>query len=358
MIVPLLLAVLLLAANGFFVAVEFSLIASRRTRLEALADEGNVSARIGLGAIRELSLQLAGAQLGITMASLGLGAVAEPALSHLFESGFDVVGGVPEGLTRAVSFVVALTVVVFLHMVVGEMVPKNIAIAGPERTLLALARANRAYVALFRPAIRLLNALANAGVRLLRVEPRDELEAAATAEEIAMMLGASREVGLIEEVAHDLLTGALDFGDRPVSSVMVRRADVVAVSRESTVEEAERVILATGHSRLPVTRRDLDDIIGFVHAKDLLTLTPGAQGRPLPLSRIRRMLVLPASRTIQDALLAMRRARVHFAMVTDDDDRTAGIVTLEDIIEDLVGDITDESDVVPARRRGVIRRRR
>jgi CBS domain containing-hemolysin-like protein len=277
-------------------------------------------------------------------------------LGQLFENAFGAVGGVPEGLARAVSFVVALTIVVFLHMVVGEMVPKNIAIAGPERTLLALARANRAYVTLFRPVIRLLNTLANAGTRLLGVEPRDELEAAATAEEIAIMLGASREVGLIEEVAHDLLTGALDFGDRPVSSVMVRRDAVVAVSRESTVAEAERVILATGHSRLPVTRRDLDDIIGFVHAKDLLTLTPDAQGRPLPLSRIRRMLVLPATRSLEDALVAMRRARVHFAVVTDDADRTAGIVTLEDIIEDLVGDITDESDQ-PSPRRPRIRRR-
>jgi magnesium and cobalt exporter, CNNM family len=340
----LLLAALLLLANGFFVAVEFAVVASRRTKLEALATEGSVQARFALDASRELSLQLAGAQLGITMASLGLGAVAEPAIAHLLEDAIEVFGSVSPGVLHAISFTLALTIVVFLHMVVGEMVPKNIAIAQPERTVLRLAIPNRLYMAVFRPVTRLLNAVANAGVRALGVEPRDDLASVHTADEIAGMLATSREEGVIEEMAHELLSGALDFGDEPVRAVMVPREQVVTVPSDATVAEAEAVVVETGHSRLPVVGRDLDEVIGFIHAKDLLTVPAAARERPLPLGRIRRMLVVPETQAVDDVLVAMRRARIHLAAVVDADGRTVGVASLEDILEDLVGDIRDESD--------------
>src|SRR5690606_7465525 len=194
---PLLAGVGLLLANGFFVAVEFAVLASRRTKLEAMAEDGSRAARLALRQLRHLNLQLAGAQLGITLASLLLGFVAEPALAHLLEDLFAGVVDLPDGVRHSIAFVIALLVVVFLHMVLGEMVPKNIAIAAPERTLLAVARLNQVYVWLARPVLAVLNGVANGIVRLLGVEPRDERTDAASAEELALMLSASREEGLI-----------------------------------------------------------------------------------------------------------------------------------------------------------------
>ncbi|MGH9273874.1 MAG: hemolysin family protein [Acidimicrobiales bacterium] len=340
----LVLAFALLVANGFFVAVEFALIASRRTKLEAMAEEGSTRARLALGSMRHLNLQLAGAQLGITMASLVLGYVAEPTVAGLIEGAIERVVDVPDGLLHTIGFVVALTIVAFLHMVIGEMVPKNIAIAAPERTLLALALPNRAYVTLFGPLLRVLNGLANAGVRLFGIEPQDELATAASAAELAAMLGASRDQGLIEDVAHQLLTGALDLGDRRITTVLVPSDDVVWLPRSATPEDAEALVVRSGHTRLLVAGNGVDDVLGFVHAKDLLTIPEGARDRPLPLGRVRRMLVVGEDTSLDDALLAMQQARIHVAVVADRAGHTLGIATLEDVIEALVGDIRDESD--------------
>lgn len=340
----LLLGLLLLVANGFFVAMEFSVLASRRTKLEAMAEDGSSRARAALASMRHLNLQLAGAQLGVTMASLLLGFVLEPTVSGLLEDGIAHLGHPPEGLVHTLGFVVGLTIVAFLHMVVGEMVPKNIALASPERTLMALSLPNRAYVLVFGPLLRVLNALVNAGVRLLGVEPRDELATAASAQELAAMLGESREEGLIEDVAHQLLTGALHLQDRRVASVMVPRAEVVWLPRTATPAEAEAMVVASGLTRLLVAGEGLDDLLGFLHAKDLLTVDGPARHRPLPLGRIRRMVVLPDSTLLDDALVVMQRERLHVAVVTDRTGATAGIASLEDVIEALVGDIRDESD--------------
>jgi CBS domain containing-hemolysin-like protein len=342
--INLLLTLVLLLANGFFVAVEFALIASRRTKLEALAEDGSAQARMALTAMRDLNLQLAGAQLGITMASLLLGYVSEPAIAGLIEDAVETFVDVPEGVLHTLGFVVALTIVAFLHMVIGEMVPKNMAIAAPERTMLVLALPNRVYVTLFRPVLRVLNALSNAGVRALGVEPRDELESVASADELAVMLGASRDQGLIEEVAHQLLRGALDLSDRSITSVMIPRDGIVWLPRTATPAEAEALVTSSGHTRLLVAGEDIDDLLGFLHAKDLLTIVGPARDRPLPLGRVRDMLVVGHRTDLDDALLLMQQRRVHVAAVTDDGGRTLGIATLEDVIEALVGDIRDESD--------------
>jgi CBS domain containing-hemolysin-like protein len=333
----------LLLANAFFVAVEFAVLASRSTRLEPMAAEGSPRARAGLRAMRDLNAQLAGAQLGITLASLLLGFVAEPAFADAIESLVEPVGDLPGGVVHGIGFGLALALVAFLHTLLGEMVPKNIAIADPERTLLALVVPNRWYLTLFRPVIRALNVSANAIVRLLGVEPRDELDTARTAEEIASIVGASRREGLIADIEHQLLTGALDLGDRPVRSVMVPRDRVRAVPRSATPADAETAVVESGHSRLVVYGRDLDDVLGFVHAKDLLTVPGPARDRPLPLGRVRRLLVVAGDDTLTDVLLSMQRARLHVAIVSDGG-RTAGIVTLEDVLEALVGEIRDESD--------------
>ena len=339
----LLIAIFLLIANGFFVAVEFALVATRRSRLEQLAEDGDARARAAIASVRDLSFMLSAAQLGITLASLGLGYVAEPAIAHLIEVPLEWVH-VPHDLIHPIALVLALTIVVFLHMVVGEMVPKNVAIAEPDRTALWLALPMRAFTVLFRPAIVVLNTLANAGQRLLGVEPADELITLATGDELAGMLAASRQEGLLDEVEHRLMTGALGFRARTVDSVMVARGGVTAVRVGTLVSAVERVAADNGHSRLPVYARDLDEIVGYVHVKDVLALPPEARARPLPRSIIRRMLRVPTTRTLQDLLLAMRRARLHFAVVVDGAGHVAGIVTLEDVLESLVGDIRDEHD--------------
>jgi CBS domain containing-hemolysin-like protein len=340
----LLIAVVLLVANGVFVAMEFSTIASRRTKLESLADQGDARARLALDAIGELPLQLAGAQHGVTMCSLGLGAVAEPTVAGAVEWLLDRPGAIPEGVVAALGLVIGLAIVVFFHMVIGEMVPKYVAMADPERMLLRLAIFNRIYVAIFRPFIRLLNAAANAGTRMFGVEPRDEIATAHTAPELADMLAASREGGMIDGVAHDLLSGALDFGARRAIEVMVPRERLTTVSRIATVEEAEVVIVTSGHSRLLVTGDTGSDIIGFIHAKDLLTVPSWARARPIPQGRIRRVLEVASTRNIDDVLVDMRRSRTHLGVVVGEDHETLGLVTLEDVLEELVGEIRDESD--------------
>jgi CBS domain containing-hemolysin-like protein len=339
----LLVAVVHLLANAFFVAVEFALVATRRSRLEQLAADGDTRARAAVASVRDLSVMLSATQLGVTLASLGLGYIAEPAIASLLDTPLRL-AHVPHDLQHPIALVVGLTIVMFLHTVVGEMIPKNLAIAEPDRTALWLAVPMRAFAVAFRPAILVLNVLTSLGLRLLHVESRDELESFATGDELAGMLAASRKEGLLDEVEHRLMTGALGFPARQVTSVMVPREGIVAVPVDAPVEEVERVAAGHGHSRLPVFGRDLDQLLGYVHAKDLIALPGEERAQPLPRAVVRRMLTVPTDRTLMDLLLAMRRARLHFAVVVDGAGLVAGIVTLEDVLESLVGDIRDEHD--------------
>lgn len=333
----------LLVANGYFVAYEFAVVGARPTQFEADAAAGDRRSAGALAATRSVNRQLSGAQLGITMASLGLGAVAEPALAGLVAGALGGLG-LEDAPAHAIAVALALAVVVFLHMVVGEMVPKSIALTAPERTLRALVPINRAYLVVVGWFVTGLTAIGDLGVRLLGIEPQHELMSAHTAEQLSRMLATSRREGVIEDAAADLMTGVLDFGDLTAEEVMTPRRDLSFVGRTSTVAEVETVVVESGHSRLPVVGQDLDDVRGFVHAKDLLALEPSAADRPLPLRLVRRMLVVPPDRGLDDLLRSMRATRVHVALVVDELGRTRGLVTLEDLLEELVGDILDESD--------------
>jgi CBS domain containing-hemolysin-like protein len=335
-------AVFLLAVNGAFVAMEFSAVAAQRGRVEQRAATGERKAVAAQHTMSELSFMLSAAQLGVTVASLALGYVAEPTVAEIFHGPFESVG-LPGGTAHSAAFVVALSIVVFMHMVVGEMVPKRIAIAEPERTLLWLAVPMRVFARVFRPVILVLNHVGNSLVRLAGVEPADELSDARTGEELVDLLAVSRREGILEDVEHQLLTGALRFPARLVATVMTPREQMVAVGAGTVAAQVEKVACESGHSRIVVYGRDLDDVLGFVHAKDLLAVPVDGQSRPLPTGRLRRMLVQPADATLQQVLLAMRGARVHAALVVDQG-RTVGIVTLEDLLEALVGDIRDEHD--------------
>ena len=340
----LVIAVFLLVANGFFVAAEFALIAVRKTRLQQLAAGGNTRARLAQKSIQELSFMLSGVQLGITMASLGLGFVAEPAIAHLIEDALHSVAEIPAGLLHSISFVIALVIVVFFHMVIGEMAPKNIAIAEPEKTSLWLAIPLRIYVTVFRPFIWLLNWIANGGTRLVGVEPQDELVSAHTAEEIRGIVNESAEGGQLGRFKHRLLAGAIELAGRDAASVMVPRTEMTAVSLDATPVDIELIAIESGHSRIPIYRNDFDHIVGFFHAKDLLRVPPGERDQAVPRRLIRQMLVVPESRKLHPLLFDMRRQRRHFALVVDEHGGTAGVVTLEDLLEELVGEIRDEHD--------------
>ena len=341
------LAVLLIAADAFFVSVEFGLLAARRSALEPLADEGDRHAARALAAMTDLNRQLSGAQLGITMSAIALGFVAEPAVAHLLESALDALFDLPEGLRDTLGLVIALSIVAFFHMLLGEVVPKNLAIARAEPTAMRLAGYHRVFVAVLSPVISLLAWLAGGLARVFGVEPKDELANAHTPEELGSMLDASHGEGLIGEFEHSLLSGALDFRSHTIDAVMVPRDQVVTVAFSATVAEIEAAVVESGHSRLPVVGADLDEVYGFVHAKDLINVRESNRARPMPAHRIHRMLVLESNRSLEDALLAMRRNRVHVAAVRGSGGDIGGIVTLEDLVEELVGDIVDESDPEP-----------
>ena len=341
----LVIALVLLAANGLFVGVEFALIAARQSKMEQMASGGNKRAKLALKSMHELTLALAGAQLGITMCSLGLGFVAEPAVAHLIESGIHNIGELPETALHTISFVIALTIVTFFHMVLGEMAPKNVVIAEPERSVLWLALPFRAFMLVFRPLVRALNGIANQGVRMLGVEPQQERAAGHTAEELVAIIEQSAQGGMIREVERRLLAGAAAFGERDATAAMVPRTEIVAIRETATPADVEGLALASGHSRFPVYGENLDQIYGFFHAKDLLRILEEDRDRPIPRRFLRPMLVVPESLNLHPLLVQMRRERKHFALVVDEHGGTAGIVTLEDLLEELVGEIRDEYDV-------------
>lgn len=347
-----LIGLALLAANGFFVASEFALLAARRSRLEQLAQQGDAAARSAVAGLRELSLMLAGAQLGITMASFGLGAVAEPAVERGL---LTLLGGVPvpSGVRHAVAFALALALVVFLHMVVGEMAPKSWAISDPEGSALLLARPFRAFVVVFRPFIRLLNWLANAVVRLCGVEPQDERVMVHNPADLALLLRESERGGHLAAEQRALLTRALELSGLDAEAAMVPRADIVALAAEAGVDEVERVASTTGRSRIPVYEHDLDRVLGILHVKDLLALEPGQREATTAAVLARPALVTPESRLLEELMVDMREQRQHIAVVVDEYGTVTGLVALEDVIEELIGDFEDESD----RRHGLRRRR-
>jgi CBS domain containing-hemolysin-like protein len=331
--------VLLLVANGFFVAAEFAYITARRNVLEQTAGR---SAQIAIGLNRNLSLSLAAAQLGITMASLLLGAVAEPAIASILEP---VLRFLPlsENVVHGIALVIALLIVVFLHMVIGEMAPKNIAISAPERSALAMALPFRGFILIFRPLIALLNASANGVLRLFGVAPADALEVGHSAEDLAVIIATGRREGVIEDFAHRLLTGAIVFGDLDASEVMVPRPDVEAAPSSTPAAEIQELMRLTGHSRIPIHSGDIDDIVGVVHVKDLMVEDLDRES-PLDPALIREVLVVPETAPLRSVLTEMRQARSHLAVVVDEHGSTAGIITLEDIAEELVGEIADEYD--------------
>ncbi|MEU2164833.1 hemolysin family protein [Streptomyces sp. NPDC019208] len=331
--VQLFIGFLTLVVNAFFVGAEFAMISVRRSQIEPEADAGNRRARSVMWGLEHVSALLAAAQLGITLCTLVLGVVAEPAIAHLLEPVFDAVG-VPHALIHPISFVIALAAATYLHMLLGEMVPKNIALAEPTRTALLLGPPLVALTRALKPVIFTINAFANALLKLLRVETRDEVTATFSDDELARMVSDSGAAGLLDDRAAGRLQDALELGRRPVVDVVTPVERVIYAQVGTTPEELERLAAESGFSRFPVvdsTRR----ILGYLHVKDALDQVP--RNSPFPVSALRPIARVRAGTPLDDVLTAMRRSRTHLAAVLDENGRLAGLVTMEDVLRILVG---------------------
>jgi len=327
------LAALTVVANAFFVGGEFALVAVRRSQIEPLAEDGDRRAATVIWAMEHVSAMMATAQLGITVCTLVLGAVAEPAFAHLLEPLLNA-ASVPEGAAHLVSFAVALAVATYLHMLFGEMVPKNVALAEPARTALALGPPLVALTRGLRPLVLGVNALADAGLRLLGVDSRDEVASAFSDAELARMVGDSQQAGLLDAGSTTRVREALELGRRPVGEV-ARPADRVVGARLGiTPDGLEQLSARSGFSRFPVADAE-GRLLGYLHVKDALYAT--ARDVPFPRPALRPITRVGARTPLDAALTAMRGGRAHLAEVVDAAGRGVGLVTMEDVLRELVG---------------------
>lgn len=331
--VQLIVGLLTLGLNAFFVGAEFALISVRRSQIEPYAQDGDRRARRVLWGLEHVSTLMASAQLGITLCTLVLGVVAEPAIAHLLEPLFDAVG-VPHGLVHPISFAIALAVATYLHMLLGEMVPKNVALADPVRSALLLGPPLVALTRALRPVVFTVNAFANALLRLLRVQTRDEVAASFSDADLSRMVADSAEAALLDDRSAERLRDALELGRRPVGDVVVPTGHVVTAPVGVTPEALEALGAGSGFSRFPVVD-DSGRILGYLHVKDALGAAD--RERPFPRSAMRRIARVRASAPLDDVLTAMRRSRTHLAAVTGEEDRVTGLVTMEDVLRELVG---------------------
>ncbi|MFE3610390.1 hemolysin family protein [Streptomyces goshikiensis] len=331
--IQLLIGLATLVVNAFFVGAEFALISVRRSQIEPYAEQGDRRARAVLWGLEHVSALMAAAQLGITLCTLVLGVVAEPAIAHLLSPLLDAVG-VPSGVTHAISFVVALALATYLHMLFGEMLPKNVALAEPVRTALALGPPLVTLARGLRPVIFAINAFANTLLRLLRVEVKDEVGATFSDDELARIVKDSSAAGLIDDRASERLYDALELGRRPVTDVVLPSGRVVTARAGITPAGLERLSAESGYSRFPVLDAE-QRILGYLHVKDALDADATEREEPFPVPALRPIAQVRAETPLDDVLTAMRRSRTHLAAVLGADGAMTGLVTMEDVLREL-----------------------
>ncbi|UNZ18106.1 hemolysin family protein [Streptomyces sp. 891-h] len=330
--VAVLVTLLLLTGSGFFVAAEFALVAAKRHRVEKAIAEGRRGAKAALAGMRELSLMLAGAQLGITVCTLGLGSVSKPAISHELDPVLHQLG-LPSGISYGVSFAIAMAVVVFLHMVAGEMAPKSWAIAHPERSAMLLAPSFRNLVKLVRPLIWLFNKMSNGLVRMCRVTPRDELASVHNREQLTHLVAESERLGLIDKTDSGLITRSLTEPQSPVAGLQVPAERIASVPADAGLNDILRAATDSDRTRLLV--RDGETVLGSLHARDALVARAGDRpalardlARPTP--------ELNEGDTVADAVERLRQKRASLALVRDESGRLTGMVSLDDLLARLL----------------------
>ncbi|KUO11251.1 hemolysin family protein [Streptomyces sp. DSM 15324] len=333
-VVQLVFAALLVLANGFFVGAEFALVSVRRSQVEPL---GTARSRQVLHGLERLPQMMAAAQFGITLCSLTLGAVAEPTVAELLEPFFEWIH-LPHGMIHPLGYVIALAAVVFFHLVIGEMVPKNLAMAAPEKAALWLGPGLVAFARVCRPITVALGACARAVLRLFRVEPKDEVEAVVTSEQLNRLLEDSGQAGLLDPEEQERLEDALELGSRPVTDVLLKRESLITVPPSVTPGQIVELTARTGYSRFPVAAEH-GAFMGYVHVKDVLDVEDSE--RAVPQQLWRPMTTLRSDLPLDDALTVMRRAATHLAQVADTRGKVLGLAALEDVLELLVGEVTD-----------------
>jgi magnesium and cobalt exporter, CNNM family len=341
-------AIVLLAGNVFFVGAEFALISARRDRLEAMARRGVQRARTVIRAAEMLPLMLAAAQLGITVCSLGLGSLGEPVLAEQL-AWLTSPLRLPGAVLHTAAFILALGIVTVAHILLGEMVPKNIAIAGPERTALWLVPPLVTFVRLTRPVVALFSRAARLALRLGGVQPRDERDSAYSPDELANVIADSSREGLLERQAHRRLTQTLSTRTRTVADVLIPVSGLTTVPAEPTLGDIERAVAQTGFSRFPLcadrhvgTDRHL---VGYLHVKDVLELLGGSPDTPVPPGSTRPLPEVPCAAKLDEALTLLRRSGSHLARVVGPGGSTEGVVALEDLVEEYVGTVRDATHV-------------
>ncbi|MGW5869142.1 hemolysin family protein [Streptomyces sp. NPDC055239] len=343
-----LLAVLVLTAGtGYFVAQEFAYVAADRLALAREAQAGDRRAARAVQVLERLSFMLSGAQLGITVTGLVVGFLAEPSVSGLVKPALDGTG-LSDGVVSALSVVLGFVVATVLQMVLGELAPKNLALAVPERLAKSLAASTLAYLKVVGPIVRVFDSAANRLLRRIGIEPVEELHHGATLEELSHLIGESHEHGQLPRESAELLDHALEFSERTLAEVMVPRADVTFVRKDASADEAVRLIAGHGHSNYPVMGDHPDDVAGVIGVRELMRLPTGRFDRTTAGEQARRPLLLPDTLPLPGAVAQMRERDDEFAVVLDEHGGVAGIVTYEDIAEELVGDIADETDTVVA----------
>ncbi|WP_105030190.1 hemolysin family protein [Arthrobacter ruber] len=341
--------VILLMGNAFFVGAEFAIMSARRSQIEPLADEGSKRARTTIWAMEHVSLMLACAQLGITVCSLLILQVAEPAIHHLLEVPLEAVG-LPEGLVGGVAFALALLLVTFLHVTFGEMVPKNISVSVADRAALLLAPPLVMIARVVNPVISTLNWTANHILRALRVEPKDEVSSTYTLEEVQSIVEESTRSGLVDDES-GLITSALEFSGQTAETTMVPLGELVTVRTDATPEDFERAVGRTGFSRFVMVDEG-GNLTGYMHLKDIMSMPQSMYRRPITENKVRTLVNLSLGDEIEDALAVMQRTGSHLARVLGPDGSTRGVLFLEDVIEQLIGEIRDATQNQGVRRTG------
>lgn len=342
-VLNLLLVIFLVFLNGFFVAAEFALVKVRQTRLTQMVNEGNKRAVYAQKVTQKLDSYLSACQVGITLASLGLGWVGEPAIAHMIVTPLLGSSGLPDYLISAISFGVAFAIITFLHIVLGELAPKSLAIQKAEITSLWVAAPLMFFYKLLYPAIWFLNGTANALMKRVGLDPVSEHEAAHTEEEIRILVNQSHQSGHIDQTELSLVEHVFDFSETLARETMIPRIDMVCLYATNTFEENLEIIRTQRHTRFPVADEDKDNIIGFVHATDFY-LAALQDGHVELDQLLRPVLTVPETMEISTVLRLMQKKRSQLAIVIDEYGGTAGLVTMEDILEEIVGDIQDEFD--------------
>ena len=330
--------VVLLLGNAFFVAAEFAVMTARRSQIEPLADAGSKRAKITLGAMENVSLMLACAQLGITVCSLLILNVSEPAIHHLLVGPLHAVG-VQDNVAAPIAFVVTLALVTFLHVTFGEMVPKNMSVSAADKAALLLAPPLVLVSKLVHPVIVVLNWTANHIIRLFGIQPTAEVSSSFTLEEVQSIVEESTRSGLVDDQT-GLITGALEFSSQTAREIMVPLADLVTLPPEATPVDFEHQVGKTGFSRF-VFADDAGTLLGYLHLKDVLRIPLERYQVPIGEGRVRSMVNLHADEEIEDVLASMQATGTHMARVIDANEQTMGVIFLEDVIEQLVGEIRD-----------------